>query len=53
MKQLNFKIIRHKQKKMLSYKEPKNFKETNALIEGHFILQIAQSKIYSMCPITK
>ena len=36
---LKFKIIRHKQKKMLSLKESlKILKETNALLEGHFIL---------------
>ena len=36
---LSFKIIRHKQKKMLSSKESlKILKETKALIEGHFIL---------------
>ena len=36
---LRFKIIRHKQKKMLSLEESlKILKETNALIEGHFIL---------------
>ena len=33
----NFKIVRHKQKKMLSYEESlKILKETNALIEGTF-----------------
>ena len=36
---LRFKIIRHKQKKMLSLEESlKILKETNALIDGHFIL---------------
>ena len=35
---LNFKIIRHKQKKMLSLESLKILKETKALIDGHFIL---------------
>ena len=36
---LKFKIIRHKQKKMLSLEESlKILKETKALLEGHFIL---------------
>ena len=36
---LKFKIVRHKQKKILSLEESlKILKETNALLEGHFIL---------------
>ena len=47
----NFKIVRHKQKKMLSYEESlKILKETNALLEGHFILSSGlHSSQYVQC----
>ena len=36
---LKFKVIRHKKKKYAFHtKSPENFKETDALVEGHFIL---------------
>ena len=41
---------------MLSYKESlKILKETNALLEGHFVLSsgLHSDKICSMCPVIK
>ena len=50
-KHLNFKIIRHKQKKMLSYRESLEIlKESKALLEGHFILSSGlHSSKYIQC----
>ena len=53
---LKFKIVRHKQKKMLSLKEFLTIlKETKALLEGHFILSsgLHSPKICSMCSINE